>query len=280
MPRLLCVAVLLSLALAAGAQTSDISAEALRAEIVFWESIRNSTDPADFRAYLEQYPGGKFAALARNRLAALDPKPEPPVPPTQASAAPAAIAAPSALAVGDSWTYRVVDPRSRNQRGIQEIRLAAVTPDRIVEEIVSGQGSASRAEHRKGHYLLPAGDLTVFSPYLITFSAPQFGMRFGGIENLDSRTCNAGWTCSVSGWVAGRDRVGVPAGVFEAIKIEVYQSWTSPSQTNDRGETVWRTLTVWYAPQVKRAVKLVSRGGPSRFIDTEFELELLSYQLK
>ena len=47
----------------------------LNVEIVFWESIRASKDPADFRAYLEQYPQGKFAALARNRLAALSEKP-------------------------------------------------------------------------------------------------------------------------------------------------------------------------------------------------------------
>jgi hypothetical protein len=31
--------------------------------------VRNSKDPADLRAYLEQYPNGKFAPLARNRLA-------------------------------------------------------------------------------------------------------------------------------------------------------------------------------------------------------------------
>jgi hypothetical protein len=40
-----------------------------------------------------------------------------------------------------------------------------------------------------------------------------------------------------------------------------------------------RTLTV-YAPEVKRAVNFVSRGTPSRFIDTQFDLELLPYQLK
>jgi hypothetical protein len=31
---------------------------------------------------------------------------------------------------------------------------------------------------------------------------------------------------------------------------------------------------------VKRAVKFVSRGTPSRFIDTEFDLELVRYQIK
>ena len=45
-------------------------------ETVFWQTISNSTDPADFRAYLEQFPNGVFAALARNRVAALG---DPPV---------------------------------------------------------------------------------------------------------------------------------------------------------------------------------------------------------
>ena len=52
------------------------------------------------------------------------------------------------------------------------------------------------------------------------------------------------------------------------------------SQTNDRGESVSRTLTVWYAPEVKRAIKVVSRGGPSRSVETQYELELLSYRLQ
>jgi adenylate cyclase len=37
-------------------------------ELVFWESIRESTRIADYEAYLEQYPDGSFAPLARTRL--------------------------------------------------------------------------------------------------------------------------------------------------------------------------------------------------------------------
>jgi serine/threonine-protein kinase len=40
-------------------------------EVVFWESVRNSTNPAELNAYLAQYPNGAFAALARARLDAL-----------------------------------------------------------------------------------------------------------------------------------------------------------------------------------------------------------------
>ncbi len=40
-------------------------------ELTFWQSIKDGADPADFEAYLLQYPDGNFAALARNRLARL-----------------------------------------------------------------------------------------------------------------------------------------------------------------------------------------------------------------
>lgn len=41
-------------------------------ELSFWDSIKGSTDPEDFKAYLQQYPSGQFAALAKNRLRILE----------------------------------------------------------------------------------------------------------------------------------------------------------------------------------------------------------------
>lgn len=37
-------------------------------ETVFWESVRDSDQITDVQAYLDQYPNGRFAALARNRI--------------------------------------------------------------------------------------------------------------------------------------------------------------------------------------------------------------------
>src|SRR5437667_6104346 len=41
-------------------------------ELAFWQTIKNSTDPEDFNAYLKQYPKGKFVTLAKNRLRDLE----------------------------------------------------------------------------------------------------------------------------------------------------------------------------------------------------------------
>ena len=52
---------------------ADGPSAAVRAqqENLFWQSIVNSTNPAEFEAYLRQYPTGAFRALATTRLAAL-----------------------------------------------------------------------------------------------------------------------------------------------------------------------------------------------------------------
>jgi hypothetical protein len=69
---------------AAAGPSADIT---LQIEREFWISVRDSNRAEDIRAYLDKYPNGNFAALARNRLDALvrpggrsaprDPAPEP-----------------------------------------------------------------------------------------------------------------------------------------------------------------------------------------------------------
>ena len=59
-----------------GRAHSSVSAGAAAAqsdgvEVVFWQSVQNSTNPAEFEAYLTQFPNGVFRALAQARLAAL-----------------------------------------------------------------------------------------------------------------------------------------------------------------------------------------------------------------
>jgi hypothetical protein len=52
--------------------TSPLTSSGGAAELAFWDAIKNSTSADDYRAYLEKYPNGEFAGLARRRLAPLE----------------------------------------------------------------------------------------------------------------------------------------------------------------------------------------------------------------
>nr|WP_244197559.1 SUMF1/EgtB/PvdO family nonheme iron enzyme [Caballeronia ptereochthonis] len=71
-------------------------------ELTFWESIKDSTYPSDYEAYLKAYPNGRFAALAKARIerlrAAGSAKPATTPPATPTPAAPAPKPAPSTAA--------------------------------------------------------------------------------------------------------------------------------------------------------------------------------------
>ena len=51
-----------------GATSADISAQL---ELQFWKSVQDSNRADDIQAYIEKYPNGVFAGLARNRLDAM-----------------------------------------------------------------------------------------------------------------------------------------------------------------------------------------------------------------
>ena len=60
----------------------------LEAESLFWDSVRNSANSSDLRAYLSRFPDGLFVDLAKTRLAALgDGAAKPPATPNGSSLA-------------------------------------------------------------------------------------------------------------------------------------------------------------------------------------------------
>ena len=63
-------------------------------EALFWQSVMNSREPGDFRAYLQSFPDGVFAPLARSRLAALTTPSTPAVQTPPAAFTPAPMSAP------------------------------------------------------------------------------------------------------------------------------------------------------------------------------------------
>jgi uncharacterized caspase-like protein len=142
-----------------------------RFELAFWESIRSSTAKSDYEAYLQQYPQGRFAPLARARIAAVKgdrvagvspsqssapaPSGQPSSPAAASSAAKGqdkvAVAKPGAAApqasvlaaakeallpkVGDRWTYRHVDGFKSTSAGTLTYHVKKISDAGIFEAL-------------------------------------------------------------------------------------------------------------------------------------------------
>jgi len=54
------------------ATANDAKVDPATFELSYWETIKNSTNADDFKAYLEKYPNGQFASIAKNRIGGPD----------------------------------------------------------------------------------------------------------------------------------------------------------------------------------------------------------------
>jgi hypothetical protein len=247
--------------------SSSIAATEKGAETVFWES---SKDAADFRAYLQQYPNGQYAALARQRLG------EPAAP-----AAPAAKSTHRWPSAGDTWTYRLTEPRRTDGPKMRNytVKVAAASAASILEQYAIDGGPKGEWTHKGERQVLTLGK-PVFSPYFLVFSDMTSG-TLGRLQIADP-ACTATYVCEASGRVVTTERLRVPAGEFDTVKVEIRQNWRPMQISGQMSSSGGSTLTVWYAYATKRAVKVTSRAsfGYQGPLDTDFDLELASYSLQ
>jgi hypothetical protein len=241
-----------------------------RVDAAFWESLRASSDPADFRAYLEQFPDGMHAAAARERLAALTAQ----AAVRQSAASSSARRLPQ---VGDTWTYRLTERTSSRQQRKYDVRVITASSADVTERYSIEDGRSGDAKHTGGPYLVGMG-IAVFSPYLDAFQNLIAQPELSSVRTTDP-VCHGSMYCQASARVVGRQTITVPAGTFDTIHVRVEHEW---GRSNTTG-AAWpgrRELDVWYAPSAKRAVKFSSRpkSGTMPF-EGDFDLELTSFRL-
>jgi uncharacterized caspase-like protein len=243
-------------------------------ELAFWNSIQAAQRADEYRAYLRQYPNGRFAALAQTRVAAYSTPPSPAPSATVAAATPRADALPR---VGDTWRYRVQD-----QFRIGDLFLTAKVDAVGADGVAETWSTTSDAQLRTtlvplaaGFHTLPGWTLTPpeFAPYLLASAAP---LQRGAALPEQARRIEQ-QTVPLQGRVEGEEDVAVAAGRFRAIKL-VLRGQVTPRGAG-RSAALTSEHVIWYAPQVRRTVKYsVSThvGGALReattFELTEFKL--------
>ena len=221
-------------------------------ELAFWDTIKSSSNAADFREYLNQYPNGRFAGLARNRAQSA-------VPPTHVATVqsfaqnPAQIGKPE-LKIGDRWVFRVLDLWKNEETETYERRITGVDGDNINLDRTTLSSTTDQVVGRPSKQQANAATWTVVNKQriegnYIRFAFPlevgktwEYRYKFrlpNGEEVTHERRAK------VEGW----EEVRVPAGTFKALKVVHSGSWSSASA---RGTA---TETLWYAPGIKYPVR-------------------------
>jgi uncharacterized caspase-like protein len=259
------------------AATQSAEADA-SGEIAFWNSIQASTRAEEYRAYLRQYPNGRFAALAQTRLASINAQ-------TSAATSAAAAAAPSAAPargdylpkVGDTWRYRVQD-----QFRLGDLFLTARVDGVTAEGVAETWTTTSDAKLRTtlvplapGFNSLPGWTSTPpeFAPYLLAAG----GLRPGQALPEQSRRVEQAMV-PLSARVEGEEDVVVGAGRFRALKL-VMRGQSQPRGAG-RSSAVSTEVVVWYAPQARRSVKATVSTKVGTSVREATTVELVEYKLQ
>jgi TIR domain len=195
------------------------------------------------------------------------------------AAAALAVKVPEMLpSVGDTWTYRYIDGFRRAEvarliyriegisaDGLKEVLTLSTRPDFSSEIVVT---RAPGFPVRSGIQFAPP-DL---APYLPAFFGLEEGLPLPTIR----RTISSDATVDMRMRVVGNEAVTVPAGSFDAVKVEA----------EGRGYTFFKYLpvhsiiTIWYAPKVKRFVKYTALSFQQELPQELNTFELVDYKIK
>jgi hypothetical protein len=233
------------------------------AESALWASVQVSTRADDFRAYLRQYPKGRFADAARARIADLStPAPE------------AGTDTPLMPRVGDTWRYRVTD-QFRFGDLFVTARVDAVGGDGIAETWTTTADAKVRStlvSLKPGFNPLPDWSAAPpeFAPYLQASNASPGAADTIGVQQraIDavSMTLKPSWQ--------GEEEVIVGAGRFRAHKLVLR------GQASRAGAPLTAEYVVWYAPGVRRIVKYQVSAYAGKSLREATTFELTEYKLQ
>lgn len=196
----------------------------------------------------------RFLLLAALSAAVAACAPIPVGTPLQSSAS----AAMPALAIGDSWTYRVRDGYTGLDRGTQRHRVVEVTGDRIGTAVTREGGGEESWIYDGGWNWLkhPAHGLQSFD-YTSPYRAFDFPLAPGKTwrARLTATDPASGrrFPVWIDGVVLGWERIKVPAGEFDALRVKrvVFFDYL---EFTVRGRSEILEYE-WYAPAVKQAVR-------------------------
>lgn len=158
---------------------------------------------------------------------------------------------------GNTWRYAVHDGFTKLPRGSVEYRVSAIQGDTVTVTVRNDDRESVELYARDGNWLQrPATNMQTFaySPAYQAFAFPlapgkTWRSRVTATDPADGRR----FPVLIEGAVLGWERVRVPAGEFDTLKVRrnVYLDYW---QQGVRGQSVIIEYE-WYAPALKQAAR-------------------------
>jgi len=160
-------------------------------------------------------------------------------------------------ATGTFWRYSVSDGFTRIPRGTVEYRVSSVSADAVTMNVrVEGQ-ETTELYTRDGNWLRrPATNLQVFdySPAYRAFDFPlAAGKTWRSKATATDPADGRSFPVVVEGKVLGWEKVRVPAGEFDTLKVRRHV-FLDYFEQGVRGQSVILE-TDWYAPSMNQVVR-------------------------
>lgn len=175
-------------------------------------------------------------------------------------------------AVGDTWVYRTQGKWPTSPKRLLSVTVDKTESGLIYETMTQLEpdrrpGGTRRSSNASPAFVDWAWMGWEFSPWFITSDA----IKAGQWSNIRTPEFPGGWgDWYTEGKVVGRGSITVPAGSFSAIEIEVWaKRHATGGSTQASVEPTDVRLTIWYAPEARRYVKMDRRIKSA----TSFEIE-------
>ena len=203
-------------------------------EAAIWDKAKSSKDVKLIEAYLQRYPSGSFSEIAQLELdRALARQGEKKVeiindatnPFTKGSAN-----ADTNYRMGESYTFRVVDRTSRVEQSQFTRKITAITEDEVrfddgtIFDLLGNVIQFADGRHTKGVRTIPL-EYSVGKRW-----SDRFVLTFNGTRSpVESERV-----------IVTRERITVPAGTFNAFRIQGRSFNQSPKGLIERRTSTWR----------------------------------------
>lgn len=184
--------------------------------------------------------------------------------------APASVV-PAQVKVGEFWEYRVRDAYTGFERGLRRYEVAHVEPNRIVVDVTHDGRRVDSEIYTAGwnglEHLLPNLQRFRYSPPFPAYAYPlEPGKTWYTVVDATDPVTRRTYRVHTRGKVLGWERIRVPAGEFDALRIQ-RQVFAGNSDARRTQEVI--DETDWYVPALRRAARTQassehfdnSRGG-------------------